>query len=82
MHLQYLPLELDSQIQDWEKDKRYIFETEAGNWIIRISLTNGRKRFCAGWNKFIRENNLKKGDMLDFNFAQHESRFVINIRRI
>lgn len=51
--MQYIPLEYDSQIRNWSRDARYMLLTERENWTVGINFTNGRKRFCAGWNKFV-----------------------------
>lgn len=79
--MQYIPLDYDSAIQNWSPNARYTLQTENGRWNVGLNFTNGRKRFSTGWNKFVRGNNLQKGDMLNFKFYVAESHFWIRIWR-
>ena len=57
-----------------EKRCNVILEASGGRWLVKYVLRtcNGYKKpeLCSGWRPFVRENNLKVGDVCVFEFIK------------
>lgn len=53
--------------RDWRIGEVVVFTTEKNSWNIGIVFSNGKPRFCKGWNKFVREHEVEKNQLLTFN---------------
>ncbi|KAI4357355.1 hypothetical protein L6164_001309 [Bauhinia variegata] len=52
-------------------------------WPISYKFSNGRGRLTTGWLSFVRENNLKRGDVCNFKIIESNGiSFVVYIRRV
>lgn len=78
--MQHIPPEVQLNGRDWKDVDEVRCVTEKGSWPISIVLNNGRPRLSAGWNKFARENNLKKSQILGFSMIQGNEEIVLNIQ--
>ncbi|KAK1396427.1 hypothetical protein POM88_006290 [Heracleum sosnowskyi] len=58
-HGVYISRSLDAIVENWPSGKMIFFRRGEQIWNIGINITNGRKRFSAGWDKFVRDNELK-----------------------
>ena len=56
--------------------------TDKGVWDIGITNTPIRPRFSAGWNKFIRDNEYRAGQMLNFTLIEHDEYTDFIIRKV
>lgn len=58
---------MDAFVGTWISGRQVIFRRNADTWNIGINVTNGRRRFSAGWNQFVRDNGLKENDEVLFS---------------
>lgn len=56
-----------------------IFSSEAWVWNIGLAKTDGRARFSAGWNRFVREFEAEVNDILVFKMVEEEYDIVFQI---
>lgn len=48
------------------KGDEIILQTERGSWRVGLVLSNESPRISAGWNKFIRDNEIELNNRLRF----------------
>lgn len=68
--LQFISKDLDAFVGNWTSGKKVFFRRNVQNWNIGINVTNGRIRFSAEWNKFVRDNSLKQNDEVMFSLLK------------
>ncbi|KAK1396556.1 hypothetical protein POM88_006419 [Heracleum sosnowskyi] len=56
--------------RQWRVGERVLLRTDEGSWSIGLTVNDGRVRFSTGWNKFARDNELKKRQNLVFNMNE------------
>ncbi|WOH09637.1 hypothetical protein DCAR_0729095 [Daucus carota subsp. sativus] len=71
-HGLFIPQTIQPSCGVWKRTQKIKFITEKGVWDIGITNTEERPRFSAGWNKFIRDNGYKAGQMLNFRLVEHD----------
>ena len=67
--------------RDWMVGDEVTFVTNKGNWKIGIVISNGSPRFSAGWNFFIKDNNIKASNTLVFHMTEQDGTIVFRIEK-
>lgn len=79
---QYIPPDIYPPAPKWVAYERILLRTENGEWSVGITISAGRPRLSAGWNKFSRDNKLKCNQTLFFNLLPDDgSGVVFNVHR-
>lgn len=64
--MQYINRSLDAIVKNWPSGKLVFFRRNGKTWNIGINVTNGRRRFSAGWDRFVRDNQLEVNHIVLF----------------
>lgn len=70
--MQYIPPDIKPPRRKWMAYEKILLRTTNGEWFVGITITAGRARLSAGWNKFTKDNNLKYNQTLVFNLLPHD----------
>lgn len=57
--------------------ERIVLRTETGEWPLTITVSSGRPRLSAGWNKFTADNKLKCNETLMFTLLPDDGSVVV-----
>lgn len=78
---QHIPRHIRPQNRDWLAGEQVSLRTPTGNWQVGIVFKNNSlPRFSAGWNKFTRDNKLRKNQKLVFTFEEEHDGIIFDIR--
>lgn len=73
---QYIPPWLNPGGRQWIAGERVELRTPAVSISVGIVLSNGRARFSAGWNEFVKSNDLNMNDTLNLNLIEEGQNWV------
>lgn len=79
--VQLIPQEVNPSGCAWVGGEEVSCVTENGTWNVGIVLSNGSPRFSSGWNKFVKENELKVGTSLVFSTSEQSGRIICKIQK-
>ncbi|KAK1383336.1 hypothetical protein POM88_021071 [Heracleum sosnowskyi] len=68
--------------KQWLVGERVLLRTDEGSWSIGLTVNDGRARFSAGWNKFARDNELKRRQNLVFNMIEGAEGIVFEVTKL
>lgn len=74
---QYIPSSIRHHDRQWRSSEKIILRTKTGEWMVGLSVLRGNARCSAGWNKFSKDNKLKKNETLTFTMIGDEGNGVI-----
>ncbi|KAL1823970.1 hypothetical protein ACET3Z_010748 [Daucus carota] len=81
-HGVYLPKIFESADINLKQGSAVVFNKQKNSWQVGIIETNNRIIFCKGWNAFVRDNEIEKGDTVSFKLHQDRVSFEINIKHV
>ncbi|KAK1375692.1 hypothetical protein POM88_031885 [Heracleum sosnowskyi] len=62
--------------------ERVLLRTDEGSWSIGLTVNDRRARFSTGWNKFARDNEMKRRQNLVFNMNEGGERIVFGVTKL
>lgn len=65
-HGAYIPRNITPTNRNWMKGDKIILQTGRGSWRVGLVLSNDSSRISAGWNKFVRDNDIELNNRLRF----------------
>ncbi|KAK1361763.1 hypothetical protein POM88_046237 [Heracleum sosnowskyi] len=68
--------------RQWIVGERVLLRTDEGSWSIGLTVNDGRARFSTGWNKFARDNELKRRQNLVFNMNEGAEGIVFEVTKL
>ncbi|KAF1001423.1 hypothetical protein AG4045_014462 [Apium graveolens] len=77
--MEYIPKEVAPRGRNWISSEQVNLVTENGSWIVTILVSNGRGRFSAGWNAFVRDNKLKGSKPLLFTLIENNEEISFSV---
>ncbi|KAK1396607.1 hypothetical protein POM88_006470 [Heracleum sosnowskyi] len=78
-HGVYISKDLDEFISHWNFGQIVFLVRNGLRWHIGINVTNGRKRFSAGWSKFVDNNGLNENDIVRFSLRGDGVTFNVEV---
>ncbi|KAK1360557.1 hypothetical protein POM88_045031 [Heracleum sosnowskyi] len=78
-HGVYISKDLDEFISHWNSGQIVFLVRNGLQWNIGINVTNGRKRFSAGWSTFVDNNGLNENDIVRFSLRGDEVTFDVEV---
>ncbi|KAK1360893.1 hypothetical protein POM88_045367 [Heracleum sosnowskyi] len=76
-----IPSFINPANRQWMGGERILLRMEDEAWSVGLAVSNGRARFSARWNKFARENKLKRRQILVFNMDEVEAGVVFEVTK-
>lgn len=68
--MQLIPKEVNPRGRQWINGEEVTCITKNGTLKLKIVLSNGVGRFSAGWNKLVKDNDLKVGRNMVFELIE------------
>ncbi|KAK1372123.1 hypothetical protein POM88_038215 [Heracleum sosnowskyi] len=68
--------------RQWIVGEGVLLRTDEGSWSIGLTVNDGRARFSTGWNKFARDNELKRRQNLVFNMNEGAEGIVFEVTKL
>ncbi|KAK1385328.1 hypothetical protein POM88_023063 [Heracleum sosnowskyi] len=78
-HGVYISKDLDEFISHWNFGQIVFLVRNGLQWHIGINVTNGRKRFSAGWSTFVDNNGLNENDIVRFSMRGDGVTFDVEV---
>ncbi|KAK1360110.1 hypothetical protein POM88_044584 [Heracleum sosnowskyi] len=78
-HGTYIPRYINLGNRNFNQGERVMFRFENEQWGIGIVYSNGLQRFSAGWNKFVKDNQISLNETVEFTLVEEEDELVFNI---
>ncbi|KAK1401088.1 hypothetical protein POM88_000693 [Heracleum sosnowskyi] len=78
-HGTYIPQYINLRNRNFNQVERVMFRFENEQWGIGIVYSNGLPRFSAGWNKFVKDNQISLNETVEFTMVEEEDELVFDI---
>ncbi|KAK1399233.1 hypothetical protein POM88_009096 [Heracleum sosnowskyi] len=78
----YIPRFIVCANRQWIVGERVILRTDEGSRSIGLTVNDGRARFSTGWNKFARDNEMKRRQKLVFNMNEEAEGIVFEVTKL
>lgn len=75
--MQYIPPDINPPDRKWVAYEKILLRTDDGEWPVGITISAGRARLSAGWNKFTKDNRLKCNQTLFFTLLPDDGSGVV-----
>lgn len=78
---QTIPKHITPQNRAWVAGEQVSIRTPTGMWTVGIVFnSSGAPRFSAGWNRFSRDNELRKNQMLVFTVEEEHDGIIFDVQ--
>ncbi|KAK1398640.1 hypothetical protein POM88_008503 [Heracleum sosnowskyi] len=78
-HRTYIPGYINPRNRNFNHGECVMFRFENELWEVGIVYCNGLPRFSAGWNKFVKDNQISLNETVEFNMVEEEDELVFEI---
>ncbi|KAK1384321.1 hypothetical protein POM88_022056 [Heracleum sosnowskyi] len=78
-HGTYIPRYINLGNRNFNQGERVMFRFENEQWGVGIVYSNGLPRFSAGWNKFVKDNQISLNEKVEFTMVEEEDELVFDI---
>ncbi|KAL1803070.1 hypothetical protein ACET3Z_031717 [Daucus carota] len=83
MHGLFIPaISIKPQGGKWKRSQSIRLRTDKGVWIVGITVAGKKAIFCAGWNKFVRDNIYVAGQRLNLRLVDRSEPMEFEITKI
>lgn len=77
--MQYIRTDLHPVVREWTSGHRVSFRRLGREWNIGIYVNGVTRRFSAGWDRFVRDNELNVDDVLVFTLLPDLDTFDVGV---